>query len=37
VFEIVYRMKTDLAEPDKVVIEQFSSGEAMYMVAKGEC
>lgn len=34
---IVKRMVTQLAEPDIVVVEQFQEGEAMYLIAKGEC
>lgn len=34
---IVSQMKTDLREPDKVIIEQYQQGEALYLIAKGEC
>ena len=34
---IVSNMKTQLNEPDSVIIEQFQEGEAMYLIAKGEC
>ena len=30
-------MKTDLREQDKVIIEQYRPGEALYLIAKGEC
>jgi len=30
-------MKTHLAEPDQVIIENLVGGEAMYLIAKGEC
>ena len=30
-------MSTKLSEPDSVIIEQFQEGEAMYLIAKGEC
>ena len=34
---IVSHMSTKLSEPDSVIIEQFQDGEAMYLIAKGEC
>ena len=34
---IVSNMSTKLSEPDSVIIEQFQEGEAMYLIAKGEC
>ena len=34
---IVSHMSTKLSEPDSVIIEQFQEGEAMYLIAKGEC
>mmetsp|Transcript_93061 Transcript_93061/g.128243 ORF Transcript_93061/g.128243 Transcript_93061/m.128243 type:complete len:85 (+) Transcript_93061:1862-2116(+) len=30
-------MEIHSTEPDEVVIEQFTQGDAMYFVAKGEC
>ena len=34
---IVSHMSTQLNEPDSIIIEQFQEGEAMYLIAKGEC
>ena len=34
---IVQRMETQLSEPDEVIIPQYSEGEAIYLISKGEC
>jgi CRP-like cAMP-binding protein len=34
---IVQRMETQLSEPDKVIIEKYKEGNAMYLISKGEC
>jgi len=33
---IVSHMTTDLQEPDSIIIEQYATGKAMYLIAKGE-
>ena len=30
-------METHLTEPDKVIIEQYTEGTAIYLISKGEC
>ena len=34
---MVSRMTTELMEPDHVVLDLFQPGNAMYLIAKGEC
>ena len=34
---IASEMQTWLVEPDQVIIEKLTEGDAMYLVAKGEC
>jgi CRP-like cAMP-binding protein len=34
---IVQRMETQLSEPDAVIIEQYSEGNAIYLISKGQC
>ena len=37
ILPIVKRMETKLTLPDTIVIQQYTQGEALYIVSKGEC
>lgn len=37
ILPIVNRMEVVLCEPDKVIIEKYKEGNAMYLISKGEC
>jgi CRP-like cAMP-binding protein len=34
---IVCKLKTELGEPEKIVVEQFADTEEMFFIAKGAC
>jgi len=34
---IVQRMETKLSEPDFIIIDQYTEGQAIYLISKGEC
>jgi len=37
IMPIAHRMEALLCEPDKVIIEKYKEGNAIYLISKGEC